>query len=51
MNANRLFTTSSNQGMELTASKPVVYGIRVWHRERTLRFMHRGLAAADPVSR
>jgi hypothetical protein len=41
----------SNQAMQLTASKPVVYAGSVCRRERMLRLMHRGLAAADLVSR
>ena len=40
-----------NQAMQLTASKPAVYAWSVCRRERMLRFMHRGLAAADLVSR
>ena len=42
---------SSNQAMQLTASKPGVYAWSVCRREHMLRFMHRGLAAADLVSR
>ena len=41
----------SNQAMQLTASKPVVRAWSVCRRERMLRRMHRGLAAADLVSR
>ena len=41
----------SNQAMQLTASKPAVYVWGICHRERMLRFMHRGLAAADLVPR
>ena len=41
----------SNQAMQLTASKPVVYAWSVCRRERMLRGMHRWLAAADFVSR
>ena len=41
----------SNQAMQLTASKPAVYASGVCRRERMLRAMHRGLAAADLVSR
>jgi hypothetical protein len=37
--------------MQLTASKPDVYGWSVCRRERILRRMHIGLAAADLVSR
>ncbi|CAA9239314.1 MAG: hypothetical protein AVDCRST_MAG42-1611 [uncultured Chthoniobacterales bacterium] len=37
--------------MQLTASKPAIYAFCVCHRERMARFMHRGLAAADLVSR
>jgi hypothetical protein len=33
--------------MQLTASKPAVYAWSVCRRERMLRGMHRGLAAAD----
>ena len=40
-----------NQAMQLTASKPDVYAGRVCRRERILRGMRRGLAAADLVSR
>jgi hypothetical protein len=35
----------------LTASKPAIYAWSVCHRRRMLRGMHRGLAAADLVSR
>ncbi len=42
---------SPNQAMQLTASKPDVYAWSVCRRERMLRGMHRGLAAADLVSR
>jgi hypothetical protein len=48
---SRRRNATSNQAMELTASKPDVYGWSVCRRERMLRFMHRGLAAADLVSR
>ncbi len=41
----------SNQAMQLTASKLAMYASSVCRRERTLRAMHRGLAAADLVSR
>ena len=41
----------SNQAMQLTASKPAVYDRSVCRRERILLGMHRGLAAADLVSR
>ena len=44
-------TRTSNQAMQLTASKPVVYVWSVCRREPILRGMHRGLAAADLVSR
>ena len=44
-------TNASNQAMQLTASKPDLYAWSVCRRERMLRFMHRGLAAADLVSR
>ena len=40
-----------NQAMQLTASKPDVYGWSVCRRERMLRGMRRGLAAADLVAR
>ena len=43
--------TVPNQAMQLTASKPAIYVRRVCRRERMLRGMHRGLAAADLVSR
>jgi hypothetical protein len=42
---------SPNYAMQLTASKPAIYALSVCHRERMLRGMHRGLAAADLVSR
>jgi hypothetical protein len=42
---------TSNQAMQLTASKPAVYAFRVCRRERILPAMRRGLAAADLVSR
>ena len=41
----------SNQAMQLTASKPVVYAFSGCHRASMLRGMHSGLAAADLVSR
>ncbi len=44
-------TPTSNQAMQLTASKPVVYAWSVCRRRSMLRDMHRGLAAADLVSR
>jgi hypothetical protein len=40
-----------NQAMQLTASKPDVYALSACRRERRLWIMHRGLAAADLVSR
>jgi hypothetical protein len=40
-----------NQAMQLTTSKPAIYAGGVCHRERMLRGMHIGLAAADLVSR
>ena len=40
-------TNASNKAMQLTASKPAIYTGSVCRRERMLRFMHRGLAAAD----
>ena len=40
-----------NQAMQLTASKPAVYAQSVCRRSGMLRFMHRGLAAADLVAR
>ena len=42
---------ASNHAMQLTASKPAVYTSSVCRRERILRGMHSGLAAADLVSR
>jgi hypothetical protein len=42
---------ASNQAMQLTASKPVVFGWGVCRRASTLRAGHSGLAAADLVSR
>ena len=42
---------ASNQAMQLTASKSAVYAWSVCRRERLLRGMHRGLAAADLVTR
>ena len=42
--------TRPNQAMQLTATKPAVYAVRVCRRERMLRGMRRGLAAADCVS-
>ena len=41
----------SNQAMQLTASKPAIYASSVCRRERMLRVMHSGLAAADLVAR
>ena len=41
----------SNQAMQLTASKPADCAWSVCRRERMLRGMHSGLAAADLVSR
>jgi len=40
-----------NQAMQLTASKPDVYAGGVCRRKRISCGMHRGLAAADLVSR
>jgi hypothetical protein len=40
-----------NQAMQLTASKRDVHAWSVCRRERMLRGMHGGLAAADLVSR
>jgi hypothetical protein len=40
-----------NQAMQLTASKPAIYAFRGCRRVSMLRGMHRGLAAADLVSR
>ncbi len=37
--------------MQLIASKPAIYAGGVCRRERILRGMHSGLAAADLVSR
>ncbi len=42
---------TSNQAMQLTASKLVVYTSSACRRHRMLRYVHRGLAAADLVSR
>ena len=42
---------ASNQAMQLTASKPDVYVGSACRHERMLRSVHRGLAAADLVSR
>ena len=42
---------ASNQAMQLTASKPDVHAWSVCRSERMLPFMHRGLAAADLVTR
>ena len=42
---------TSNQAMQLTASEPAIYARSVCRRERMLRGMHSGLAAADLVSR
>jgi hypothetical protein len=36
--------------MQLTASKPDIYAFDVCRRSSILRFMRRGLAAADLVS-
>ncbi len=44
-------TPRPNQAMQLTASKPAVYAWSVCRRNRMLRSMHTGLAAADLVSR
>ena len=44
-------TPRPNQAMQLTASKPAIYAWSVCRRERMLWCMHRGLAAADLVSR
>ena len=44
-------TPRPNQAMQLTASKPDVHAWSVCRRKRMLRGMHRGLAAADLVSR
>ena len=38
-------------GLDQAASKPAVYASSVCRRQRMLRSMHRGLAAADLVSR
>ena len=46
-----MITPTSNQAMQLTASKPDVHAWSVCRQERMLRGMHRGLAAADLVSR
>ncbi len=47
----RLDVKKPNQAMQLTASKPAIYAVRACRRERMLRRMHSGLAAADLVSR
>ncbi len=44
-------TPTPNQAMQLTASKPAIYAWSVCRRDRMLRGMHSGLAAADLVSR
>jgi hypothetical protein len=44
-------TKRPNQAMQLTASKPVDCAAGVCRRTSMMRFMHRGLAAADLVSR
>ena len=44
-------TKRPNQAMQLTASKAGVYAWSVCRRERILRGMRRGLAAADLVAR
>ncbi len=46
-----MLCVTSNQAMQLTASKPAIYAVGVCRRERMLRGMHSGLAAADLVSR
>ena len=48
---HRCTETRPNQAMQLTASKLAVYAWGVCRRQRMLRGMHRGLAAADLVSR
>ena len=47
----RWWLETSNQAMQLTASKPADYAESVCRRQRMLRLMHSGLAAADLVSR
>ena len=42
---------ASNQAMQLTASKLAIYARSVCRRERMLRGIHKGLAAADLVAR
>ena len=42
---------SSNQTIQLTASKPAVHASRICRRELMFRIMHRGRAAAGLVSR
>ena len=42
-------TPRPNQAMQLTASKSAVYAVSVCRRERMLRGMHSGLAAAVDV--
>jgi hypothetical protein len=44
-------TNRPNQAMQLTASKPAIYGWSVCRRNRMLRSVRGGLAAADLVSR
>ena len=44
-------TATSNQAMQLTASKPDVHASSVCRRERMLRGMRSGLAAADLLAR
>ena len=36
-----------NQAMQLTANEPAVYAFRLAHHASMLRFMHKGLGAAD----
>ena len=50
-NAPNACCERSNQAMQLTASKLSIYLGGVRHREHILCGMHRGLAAADLVSR
>lgn len=42
---------TSNQAMQLSARKPVVYAWRVCRRQRMLRGIHTALAAADVLAR
>ena len=41
----------SNQAMRLTVNEPAVYAFRLAHHASMLRFMHKGLGAADLLCR